>query len=90
MNSLEFIDVEIRMCKMKIKEAQDNILYKQTMAFLIPENQNIDSAILNNLHISLNELKITHLTQIKKELEEYNEIKKYGISYENFKSFKGQ
>ena len=25
------------------------------------------------------------LQQIKKELEEYNEIKKYGISYENFK-----
>ena len=90
MNSLEFIDKEIKMCKMKIKKAQGDILYKQTMALLIPKNQNIDSAILNNLHISLNELKITHLTQIKKELEGYNEIKKYGISYENFKSLKEQ
>lgn len=31
------------------------------------------------------EERLKFLYQIKKQLEEYNEIKKYGISYDNFK-----
>ena len=76
MNSLEFIDEEIKFCQAKINKAHQDNIYQQTMALLILENKNIDFALLNNFHISLNETKIKYLNQIKSELEAWYSVKK--------------
>lgn len=78
MNSLEFIDEEIKYCKKELEENKQNCLIAE-----------FGKTLLVGRILYLRK-KLRALYQIKKELEEYNEIKKYGISYENFKSFKEQ
>ena len=72
MNTLEFIEREI------------GIIESEKKRYLTKFRYEPNDVYLNNFIESL-EKKIDYLQQIKKELEEYNEIKKYGISYENFK-----
>lgn len=76
MNSLKFVEEEIEQNKRLFERYTNHLL-----AF--------PSSIIENGREEIRE-ELTYLQQIKKELEEYNEIKKYGISYDNFKSFKEQ
>ena len=75
MNSLKFIDTEIKCCYLNINKAKEENLYQKTLSILIPENKNINLAVLNDLQISLNEEKIKFFQQIKSELEAWYEIK---------------
>lgn len=72
MNSLKFVEEEIEQNKRLFERYTNHLL-----AF--------PSSIIENRREEIRE-ELTYLQQIKKELEEYNEIKKYGISYENFRS----
>lgn len=78
MNSLEFID-EL------IENIETNIYI--TEAVLKTYEDSDDEEEINTLKNNLEYLRerLKYSKQIKTELIEYNEIKKYGISYENFK-----
>lgn len=69
MNSLKFINTEIEFCYLTINKAKEENLYQKTLSILIPENKNINLAVINDLQISLNEEKIKHFQQIKDILE---------------------
>lgn len=71
MNSLEWINKEIK------KTLKTYKAFKLDYVLFLRESDKRD--------YQKAKLKLKYLQQIKKELEEYNEIKKYGISYENFK-----
>jgi hypothetical protein len=79
MNSLEFID-EL------IENIETNIYITESVLKTYDEDSD-DEEEVNTLKNNLEYLKerLKYSKQIKTELEEYNEIKKYGISYENFK-----
>lgn len=81
MNSLEFIEKIIKNLKEILKgidkRIQDDQNYPTLLAHDIGEKEHFEK-------------ELAYFQQIKTELEEYNEIKKYGISYDNFKSFKEQ
>ena len=81
MNSLKFIDTEIKCCYLNINKAKEENLYQKTLSILIPENKNINLAVLNDLQISLNEEKIKFFQQIKTELEAWYSVKS-GLIYE--------
>ena len=67
--TIEFIELEIKYSQLKIDKAKKEKIHQETMALLVPENKNINLAVVNDIEISFNEYKIKQLEQIKIELE---------------------
>lgn len=78
MNSIEFIEELIENIETNISIGEAEL----KMYTDLGDDEEFDR-VKNNLEYLRERLKCLNL--IKNELEEYNEIKEYGISYENFK-----